>query len=212
MFNTFAMADCGATASFIDFLFAQLHGLNFSPLQHSQDLTVADGRSVSSGAITHTVTVQISFALGAHTEALELFVTTLGQYPVVLGLPWLQKYDSRICFSENTVTFDSKRCLDHCISTHQAMIIRGADNTFDTLHAKASQIPQDHEIHETHCTHKTLQKTHKTTPKTYKTRRSTVTATPYSNTVIVAKRCLDPAVIDTVHETHETHQSTAPKP
>ena len=55
MFNTFAMADCGATASFIDFLFAQLHGLNFSPLQHPQDLTVVDGRPISSGTITYTI-------------------------------------------------------------------------------------------------------------------------------------------------------------
>ena len=94
------MADYGATASFIDSLFAQLHGLKFSPLQHPQDLTVADGRSVSSGAITHTVTVQICFALGAHikahTKVLKLFIATLGQYPVVLGLPWLQKHDPRI--------------------------------------------------------------------------------------------------------------------
>ena len=164
-FNTFAMADCGATASFIDSLFAHLHGLNFFSLQHPRDLTVADGRIVSSGSITHTVSVQISFTLEAHTkihtEVLELFVTTLGQYPVMLGLPWLQKHDLRICFRENTITFNSKHCLDHCIATHQAMTIRGADNTFNTLHAKTPQTPQEtHEIH-------------KTTPKTHETRRST---------------------------------------
>ena len=79
------MADCGATASFIDFLLAQLHGLKFSPLQHPRDLTVANSRTVSSGAITHTV--QIALALGAHRKVLELYVTTLGQYSVVLGLP-----------------------------------------------------------------------------------------------------------------------------
>ena len=86
-FNTIAMVDCGATASFVDSSFAQLHGLKFIPMQHPRDLTVADGRIVSSGAITHTV--RIAFALGAHREVIKLFVTRLGQYPVVLGLPWL---------------------------------------------------------------------------------------------------------------------------
>ena len=88
------MADCGATASIVDSLFAQLHGLKFSLLQHPRDLTVADGRPVSLGTITHTV--QISFTLGAHIKTLELFVTTLGQYLVVLDLPWLRKHDPRI--------------------------------------------------------------------------------------------------------------------
>ena len=182
-FNTFAMADCGATVSFIDSLFAQLHGLKLIPMQHPCDLTVADGRIISSGAITHTV--RIALALGAHTkthtethtEVLELFVTTLGQYLVVLGLPWLRKHDPRIRFHKNTVTFDSKRCLDHCIATHQAMTIRGVDNTFDTLHEHKT-----HEIHETHQTYETPQthEVHETTPE--------------------------------IHETHETRRSTAPKP
>ena len=70
------MVDCGATASFINSLFAQLHGLKLIPMQHPRDLTVAVGRIISSGATTHTVTVQTSFALGAHTEVLKHFITT----------------------------------------------------------------------------------------------------------------------------------------
>ena len=180
------MADCGATASFIDLSFAQLHGLKLIPMQYLCDLTVADGRTVSSGAITHTV--RIALALKAHRKVLELFITTLGQYPVVLDLPWLRKHDPRICFSKNTVTFDSKRCLDHCITTHQTMTICGADNTFDTLH--------EHEIHET-------------TPKIHETCHSTAAATamPRLNTATVAKRCLDPTVINTAHEIHKTHRT-----
>ena len=193
------MADCGATASFIDSLFAQLHGLKLIPLQHPRDLTVADGKIISSGAITHTVRIALALG-GTHHEVLKLFITTLGQYPVVLGLPWLRKHDPRIHSSENIVTFDSKYCLEHCITTssHQAMTIRGADNTFDTLHE-----------HETHCS------------------TAAATAMPRPNTATVAKHCLDPTVIDTAHEiheshetyktpqtheTHETHRSTVPKP
>ena len=90
LFNTIATADCGATASFIDSLFAQLHGLKFTLLQHLCDLTVADGRLVSLGAITHIVWISLAFEVytkSSHIEIFDLFVTTLGQYPIVLGLP-----------------------------------------------------------------------------------------------------------------------------
>ena len=69
-FNTFAMADCGATVSFINFLFAQLHRLKFIFMQHPCDLTVADGRVVSSGAITHTVRIAFALEAGAHRKVL----------------------------------------------------------------------------------------------------------------------------------------------
>ena len=70
------MADCGATALFIDFLFAHLQGLKFSLLQYPHNFTVANGRTISSKAITHTVC--IAFALGAYGKVLKLFVTRLG--------------------------------------------------------------------------------------------------------------------------------------
>ena len=189
-FNTFAMADSGATASFIDFLFAQLHGLKLIPMQHPRDLTVADGRIISLGAITHTVCIAI--ASGAHRKVLELFITRLGQYPVVLGLLWLQKHDPHIRFRDNTITFDSEHCLEHCITTHQSMTICGVDHVFDTLHKHetlqtSQEIPhkiiQTHKIHKTCRTHETLLKTHETTPKTheiYETRRSTAPKPRYS--------------------------------
>ena len=114
------MVDCGATASFIDFLFAQLHRLKLIPMQHACDFTVADGKIIFSGAITHIV--RIAFALKAHhqhQEALKLYVTRLGQYPVVLSLLWLQKHDPHIRFHKNTVTFNFKYCLKYCVtSTH----------------------------------------------------------------------------------------------
>ena len=49
------MVDCGATVSFIDLLFAQLHELNPILMHQPRNLTIADGRPVSSDTITHTV-------------------------------------------------------------------------------------------------------------------------------------------------------------
>lgn len=52
-----------------------------------------------------------------HTETLPLFVTKLGHYPVVLGIPWLRHHDVSISFAKNTVSFDSDYCLTHCAPT-----------------------------------------------------------------------------------------------
>ena len=57
-------------------------------MQHSCELTVADAKIISSGVITHTVCIAFALGAGAHRKVLELFVTRLGQYPVILGLPW----------------------------------------------------------------------------------------------------------------------------
>lgn len=68
-----------------------------------------------------------------HTETLEVFITKLGQYPIVLGIPWLWKHDPHIQFMANTMTFDSEHCLKHCLTTHQAMTVSDADILFGTL-------------------------------------------------------------------------------
>jgi hypothetical protein len=52
-----------------------------------------------------------------------MFVTKLGHYPIVLGIPWLKQYDVAIRFASNLVTFGSQYCLAHC--NDQAVTVRG---------------------------------------------------------------------------------------
>ena len=54
-----------------------------------------------------------------------MFVTKLGHYPVVLGLPWLRRHDVHIGFARNTLTFDSEFCLHHCCTHGNAVMIKG---------------------------------------------------------------------------------------
>jgi len=49
-----------------------------------------------------------------HKEQLPMFVTKLGQYPSVLGIPWLRLHDVAVRFASNTVSFGSKYCTTHC--------------------------------------------------------------------------------------------------
>jgi len=49
-----------------------------------------------------------------HNERIPMFVTKLGHYPIVLGIPWLRLHDVAVRFASNTVTFGSQYCVDRC--------------------------------------------------------------------------------------------------
>jgi len=111
--QTHALIDCEATGyTFIDEEFTMRHHLPLTPLRKERQLEVIDGRPIASGNITRlcraTMTIQ------EHREQLPMFVTKLGHYPVVLGIPWLRQYDPAIRFASNLVTFGSQYCLDRC--------------------------------------------------------------------------------------------------
>jgi len=43
-----------------------------------------------------------------------MFITRLGQYPIVIGIPWLRLHDVAVRFASNMVTFGSQCCTTHC--------------------------------------------------------------------------------------------------
>ena len=46
-----------------------------------------------------------------------MFVTKLGHYPILLGIPWLELHNVAIQFSSRTLTFGSQYCALHCNRT-----------------------------------------------------------------------------------------------
>ena len=110
---THALVDCGATGyAFIDEDFVRHHQLPLFRLKTARSLEVIDGRPIESGDVTHLT--KLSMTIDKHTETLPLFVTKLGHYPIVLGIPWLRHHDVSVRFAKNTVSFDSAYCLSHC--------------------------------------------------------------------------------------------------
>jgi hypothetical protein len=73
------------------------------------------------GDITHLTEVRLD--IQRHHEKLPIFVTKLGRYPIVLGIPWLKQHDIVICVASNLVTFGSQYCLAHCVD--RAVTVRG---------------------------------------------------------------------------------------
>ena len=118
--STVALVDCGATGySFVDESFARHHNLPLFRLSDPRPLEVIDGRPIDSGPITHLAKFDLD--IHGHRESLCAFVTKLGHYPLVLGIPWLRHHDPAIRFASNDITFDSEYCLANCSSRPVAL-------------------------------------------------------------------------------------------
>ena len=107
--QTPAMIDTGATGfAFIDENFVRQHKFPRYRLNPPRDLEVIDGRPIESGQITHLT--KISCQIQDHTEMLPAFITKLGHFSLVLGIPWLRRHAVVTDFVSNSVRF---QCPDH---------------------------------------------------------------------------------------------------
>ena len=86
LISTHAFVDCGVTGfTFIDEKFACDHNFPLFKLKKPCCLEVIDGRPIESGLITPITKLRMTIA--GHQEKIPLFVTKLGHYSIVLGLP-----------------------------------------------------------------------------------------------------------------------------
>ena len=93
--NTHTLIDCGATGyTFVDQEFAHDHDLPLYKLKKSRYLEVINGRPIESSLITHMT--KLHMVIAGHINLILLFVTKLGYYPIILGLPWLHYYNINI--------------------------------------------------------------------------------------------------------------------
>ena len=131
------MNDIGATCQvFINTLFMQLHGFRFICLLQPRFLTMVDSRVVTLDLITHFITIQLFLrdeSRKIYTETFDLFRTNLGQYSIILRLPWFRKHLPHIQFDKNTITFNSFHSLEYCSLSHQAVSISSFNTLFDHL-------------------------------------------------------------------------------
>jgi hypothetical protein len=52
-----------------------------------------------------------------HDKTIRLHCITIGNSPIIMGLPWLRKHNPNIDWKEDRVTFDSARCAKECLVT-----------------------------------------------------------------------------------------------
>jgi hypothetical protein len=110
--DTHALVDCSCTGlSFMNEAFACQYNFPCYQLKNPKTVEVIDGHPISSGDITEYVEIQCT--IGDHYESLTAYLTSLGHYPLVLGIPWLKKHDVTINFTKNDIQFSSPGCLPH---------------------------------------------------------------------------------------------------
>jgi len=100
--QTPAMIDTGAMGfAIIDENFVHQHKIPRYRLNPPRDLEVVDGRPIESGQITHLT--KISCQIQDHTEMLPTFITKLGHFSLVLGIPWIRRHAIVTDFVSNSV-------------------------------------------------------------------------------------------------------------
>lgn len=111
------LTDTGASAmGFVDSKFAKLNKLPLVKMTKPCRLRLADNELASS--IIDKI-AQVKIAIGDHTEECWCLVTTIGNFDLILGMPWLELHDPYISFKERSITFQSDYCMSNCLLHHK---------------------------------------------------------------------------------------------
>lgn len=114
--STNAFFDTGALRyEFIDEEFAGHYSFDLFPLNTPRELEVIDRRPVASRNITHLA--HLGLDINVHKEHASYFLTRLGYYSLILGIPWMKHHEISISFSSNQISFASEKCKRKCISS-----------------------------------------------------------------------------------------------
>jgi hypothetical protein len=83
---THSLMDCGATGvAAMDQDFTRYYQIPLQVLKQKKQVEVIDGRPIESGDITHIA--KVGLPIQEQKEHLPIFITKLGHYPIVRGLP-----------------------------------------------------------------------------------------------------------------------------
>ncbi|KAH8145182.1 uncharacterized protein LAJ45_10742 [Morchella importuna] len=104
-----------------------------TPLKIPRHVDVIDGRPIKSGKITHII--DVSLDIHGHRETASCFVTKLGHYPIVMGIPWMRRHDVTIRPKENLLIFDSQNCCQNCSLSGTTVIVHGISIPLPETHA-----------------------------------------------------------------------------
>jgi hypothetical protein len=110
--DSHALVDCGCTGfTFMNEAFTCQHNHPRYEVKNPKTVKVINSHPISSGDITEYVEVQC--IIEDYYETLTAYITSLGYYPLILGIPWLKRHDITINFTNNNIQFSSPGCLPY---------------------------------------------------------------------------------------------------
>jgi len=143
-YNTTTLVDSGASENFVDKTYAEASGI---PMQQKatprRGLTV-DGSEVTGGPVTHDV--QVHLTINHHEEDIRLHCITIGNAPIILGLPWLKLHDLVIGWKNHTVKVHSDHCIEKCLPSSPRAITVPEEKAMEQYYRKT---PENWEIGKT---------------------------------------------------------------
>ena len=99
--STLALVDSGAEGQFIDTDFAKQNHIPLHKLAQPIPVRNVDGSPNSKGPITHYAIRRT--LLEGKTIFTRYLATALGKQSVILGLPWLRRFNPKINWSQGTL-------------------------------------------------------------------------------------------------------------
>jgi len=105
-----ALLDSGATRLVMSSEFAKKQGFKLKKLERLMNVRNVDGSLNKEGSIEHMVEVNIYYQ--GHRERTEIDVIGGQKWMVILGMPWLARYNSEIDWRMGEVKIT--RCLEEC--------------------------------------------------------------------------------------------------
>ena len=103
--NTIAMIDSGATGNFVSRTLVQSAGLPTRKKKEPYSLQMADGSELSTGSVGEETT-SLHLAIQRHREEISLDVVGMATYHIILGMPWLKKYNPVINWKTGVLRFE----------------------------------------------------------------------------------------------------------
>jgi len=105
--------ESGASENFVDKAYTEASGIPMQQKATPGRVLTVDGSEVTGGPVTQDTEVHLT--INHHEEDIWLHCITIGNAPIILGLPWLKLHDPVIGWKNHSVKFHSdhgaKKCL-----------------------------------------------------------------------------------------------------
>jgi hypothetical protein len=111
--NTTALIKCGTSENFVDRAYTVANGIPTQRKAIPTRVLTVDGSEVAGGPVTHNA--QVGMTINHHEEDIRLHCITIGNVPVILGLPWLKLHNPTIGWRAHRLSFHSDKCVERCL-------------------------------------------------------------------------------------------------
>ncbi len=148
-----------SAAGFVSSTFVEKHRLSVVKLTQPCKPKLVDDSLAA--MITHYA--QVYFRLGHHYDETWCFVTSLGKFDLILGMPWLEQHDPKLSFRRRRLTFDSEFCTSRCLLHKKSCTVNSRSSGKnrvkpDSLTHKPGDLPKDESNSCHHYQHQAIRK------------------------------------------------------